>query len=258
MIYFCKYRLFIVMVSIMTFSVVQAAVPWDVSHVSFRDLKHVIAVNSTSSAVQSFAFPNQLQPLSEHVDGQGRAHVRLQQYYAGFPVWGGYVVLHPPAGKIKAMRMPVLMNGLIYRGIDQELGDPPPDFVSRGQIALNRLKARYAKAIVSEGKVRALVYVDTQQQSHWVYQVSILVQQANSIPQRPTRIIDAITFDPLLTWDDIKTLKNNVKGQGFGGNSHIGKAQYGQERPFLAVMRDPFMKLCTLENQHVSVWDMGS
>ena len=234
----------------------QAALPWSLAHVSLGELKQAIHLNDAQSAVLSTSSRNSLQWVSQHTDEQGRKHVRLQQYYAGFPVWGGYAIIHsPPDGLGASLQR---LNGLIYRAIDQELGEAPLHFVKGGKAALDHVKAGYSTGTLSEETVTPLVYLDEQHKPHWAYRVSVLIEHTNGMPKRPTAIVDAYTFAPFMAWDDIKTIKKEVQGQGFGGNTHTEQVHYGKGTPFLRMMRDAFMGLCTLENQHVSVWNMES
>ena len=239
----------------------QAADPWSLSHVTLNELKQTIHVDA-SPTVRHIRPSTQsaLSWLAQHTDERGVEHVRLQQYYLGFPVWGGYAILHRQSEiqTINSETFRTRLNGVIFRDLDADLGQPPHDFTFRGNMALEHMKARYATKTVHEAEIKPLIYVDEQQKPHWAYQVSFFIHRSDHIPMRPTAIVDAVTFEPFIEWNEVKTLKTPVKGLGFGGNAGGKQVQYGQDKPFLLLTRDSVKQLCSLENQHVSVRDMAS
>lgn len=228
----------------------------------FDQLKKVFYLSLPGTAhVLSSAEPERvdsLQFVQQHTDEKNITHVRMQQEYAGFPVFGGYTVIHSPnpaktllnsAGKIR-------MNGMVYRGLDAELGKPMPLFVEGANRALAQFKAKYTADKILEEQVTPMVYINAQHKAFWAYKVSVLVQPNDSIPERPTAIIDAQTLQPLEQWNDIKTNRVLVKGQGYGGNKRMGNWQYGVDLPFLDVTRDSMTNTCYMKNKDVTVVDM--
>src|SRR3990167_7446244 len=97
------------------------------------------------SALQSIKAMNGLsgyKELSRHLDFNGIAHVRFQQTYAGLPVFGADAVAHSPEGNktiLSALSQRTTMNGIVYQGLEQDLGRMP---------AYLTLKAQSKKALL--------------------------------------------------------------------------------------------------------------
>lgn len=233
-----------------------AAKPWSITRVPIGEVERYIPRHQTSLVHQNSTTLDELYQVEEHMDAEGVKHARLQQYYAGVPVWGAYVVLRHTHKK-NQLAGDAYLHGLLYRDIKSDLADKSSDVVSRGTLALASLKARYKNKTVSEETVVPMIYIDDHHRAHWAYQVSFLVEENNHHPARPTAIMDSVTLESYLSWNDIKTLMK-AKGQGYGGNLRTNKIQYGQgDKPLLDIMRDPFSGVCTMQNQYVSIFDMG-
>lgn len=203
---------------------------------------------------------NSLQFLQQETDKNDIKHIRMQQQYAGFEVRGGYVILHTKEN-VKHLfvgaQNSVQINGLVYRGLEKELGMPAKDFVKNADGALERFKAQFQGKELSEGRVQPIVYIDDHQQAHWAYRVSVLIQHYDQIPERPTAIIDAKTYQPFLKWNDIKTASLAVKGMGYGGNTKVGQYIFdGTTFPLLDITRSILFNSCYMENSAVKVVDM--
>ena len=203
-----------------------------------------------------------LQFVTQHTDTKNITHVRMQQYYAGFPVFGGYAIMHSNKSVERLLAVKhaatndVKMNGMIYRGLKTELGQPSPAFIVHAKVALQQFKNRYLTDAVSEEQVTPMIYIDDQHQAFWAYKVSILVSHTDNMPERPTAIIDAQTLKPFLQWNDLKTVHSAVNGIGFGGNHRIGQYQFGSDLPLLSISRDNQSAICYMENKDVKVVDM--
>ncbi|MDP3706069.1 MAG: M4 family metallopeptidase [Legionellaceae bacterium] len=221
-------------------------------HISFHELQQITHVLLSDKPQSLTALTvNSLRFLSQHTDQQRITHTRMQQLYAGVPVFGGYAILHRQARAVRSM------NGAVYRGLQHELGQPDPSFLKRSQSVLEQFIAQYPTQEIREKQVTPMVYIDDQQQAHWAYKVSVLLEPMAAMPKRPTAILDANTGISLEAWDDVKTLRTLVKGTGFGGNQRIGKYQFGQGLPLLDLSRDDFSGLCYMENKQVKVVDMA-
>lgn len=221
-------------------------------HLSFHELQQMTQVllpdkpqPTTLLAINSLRF------LSQHTDIKHVTHTRMQQTYAGFPVFGGYAILHRQAQAVMSM------NGAVYRGLQQELGQPDPSFLKRSQSVLEQFIAQYPDHDIREKQITPIVYIDDQQHAIWAYKVSVLIEPSDAMPRRPSAILDANTGVSLEVWDDVKTLRTLVKGTGFGGNQRVGKYQFGQGLPLLDISRDDFSGLCYMENKQVKVVDMA-
>lgn len=196
--------------------------------------------------------------VKQHTDKKGIKHVRMQQTYAGFPVFGGYTIMHSlnAVKNLVGTSSDVRMNGIVYKGLQAELGTPSASFLNGKQKALAHFKAQFADQNLTEEQVTPMIYVDGQHHAHWAYKVTLLVTPTDTIPKRPTAIIDAKTFEPFVQWDEVKTLNKPVQGMGYGGNHKIGYFKYGLDLPMLQLTRDADLKLCYMETDLVKVIDM--
>jgi len=238
-------------------SPVKAAEPMPLQKTSFNELKQKfqLALPGLKSAVIA---NDSLQFVRQHTDSNKVTHVRMQQQYAGFPVFGGYAIMHTQstAHSLIGAKANAKMNGTVYKGLVSELGLPKAAFVKNGSQALEQFKAKYANQAVGEEQVTPMVYIDDKHQAHWAYKVSIFIRHDDKIPERPTAIIDAETNKPFVQWNDVKTALKPVKGSGFGGNTKIGEYQFGKDFPLLDMSRDESIETCYMENTDVKVVDM--
>jgi pseudolysin len=237
-------------------SPVRAAEPLSLQNASFAQLKQNFALATQGIS----AAPNSLNFVKEHTDSNKITHIRMQQYYAGFPVFGGYAIIHSgiTAKTLATVKANVAMNGVVYQGLQAELGKPGVTFVSNAPVALAQFKAQYAGNELSEAEVVPMVYIDDQHQAHWAYKVSVFVTYKDKIPARPTAIIDIKTYKPFVQWNNVKTHKVAAKGVGYGGNHRMGVYQFdGQGLPYLELTRDETSSECFMENTDVKVIDMG-
>jgi pseudolysin len=246
--------------AILLSSPVKAAEAVFLQQASFSKIKNTYQLLLPGKATQVAAnhAPDSLNFISQHTDKKQITHIRMQQYYAGFPVFGGYAIMHS-ANKAEGLGIAhsgVQMNGTLYEGLSAELGKAPPTFMKRATDALNQLKSQYVQYQISEEQVKPIVYIDEQHHAHWAYKVSVFVNYPNSIPKRPTAILDADTLKPFHTWNDVKTVKSPAFGRGSGGNEKVGEYQFGKDFRLLDITRDASLSLCFMENTEVKVVDM--
>lgn len=220
--------------------------------------KFQLVLPGTNQASLQASNANTLKFVKQHKDNQQISHVRMQQHYAGFPVYGGDIVIHSAATAkgLLAVQSQVQMNGKVFEGLQADLGQAAPDFVKNGQTVLEKFKSNYAHQAISEENVTPLVYMDDNHKAHWAYKVSILLTSLDKIPERPTAIIDARTQKTFVIWNDIKTKRVPVEGMGFGGNQKAGEFQYGVSLPMLQMTRDAKVQKCYMETDDVKVVDM--
>ncbi|CAM2895469.1 zinc metalloprotease ProA [Legionella worsleiensis] len=240
-------------------SPVKAAEPVPLQKSSIVELKQKFKL-STPGAVKGIAVSNDtLEFVKQHTDKNKVTHVRMQQHYAGFPVFGGYAIMHSTykAGMLARAQANVQMNGQVYQGLQAELGQPEASFVKNADAALQQFKNKYANQHVSEEHVTPMIYVDEKNKAHWAYKVSVFLRHDDNIPERPTAIIDAQTHKPYVEWNDVKTRLSPVHGIGFGGNRKVGEYQFGKDLPLLELSRDNLVEQCYMENSYVKVVDMG-
>jgi pseudolysin len=213
----------------------------------------------------------QLHETKRSVDFKQTAHVRIQQTYAGYPVMGADAVVHIPHGT----RMSALaasnntMNGTLYNNLDRDLVNAPAYIFTdaQAQKALQAAIDLYDKktgvnSVVSASKTEMLVFIDkATQKAHYAYRVSFYVPptEAGTIPAKPVYIIDAITLQAYVNWNDIKTLApklQDVKGGGFGGNEKMGQLVYDGQAGDLgtfAIKRDAATIMCYMQNDNIIV-----
>lgn len=231
-----------------------AAKPLLLQKASFEQIrqKFLLAKHAVSATKDTLGL------VSEHTDPNKVTHVRLQQYHLGVPVHGGYAIMHSSyhAKSLAAAQSRVSMNGIIYEGLYSELGQPNDSFIRNAALALEQFKARYAHKKISEEKITPMVYLDEQHKAHWAYKVSLFIPHQKGIPEQPTAIIDATTYQPFVQWNDIKTQKEEVNGIGFGGNHKMGIYRFGTDLPYLNITRDVSAQTCFMENSAVKVLHM--
>ncbi|STX28021.1 zinc metalloprotease [Legionella beliardensis] len=241
-------------------SPVQAAEPIPLNKSSLPALQQQFHLNMPGVKQAKGSVTDSLQFIKQHTDKNNISHIRMQQQYAGFPVVGGYAILHSPqaAQTFLAARnqADIKMNGVVYHGLQKELGQPSADFIKNGSLALQQFKSQFANHSVSEETVTPLVYIDENHNAHWAYKVSVFVTYQDKIPERPTAIVDAVTYKPFVQWNNVKTQVSPAKGQGYGGNSKVGKFTYGTGLPLLELTRDDAASKCFMENTGVRVVDM--
>jgi len=235
-----------------------AAQPIVLQKTSLQTLKQQFQLVVPGLQQSSVVSGNSLKYLQQHTDKNHISHVRMQQQYAGFDVFGGYAIMHSakPAASLLSVGNTTTMNGVVYEGLQSELGQPSSDLVKNATLALEKFKGQYQGKEVSEEQVTPIIYMDAKHNAHWAYKVSVLVKHTDKIPERPTAILDAKTYKPMIQWNDIKTIGKQVKALGYGGNQKVGKVTYGKELPLLDVTRNKILKRCTLENKEVKVVDM--
>lgn len=235
-----------------------AADPVPLQKASFNALQQQFKLTLPGAKLPATVI-NTLNYLQEHTDKNHIAHIRMQQQYHGFTVHGGYAIMHSKSGMkgLVAGSADVSMTGLVYAGLQTELGQPAADFVKKSADALEQFKAQFKGKDLSEEAVNPIVYIDSNNKAHWAYRVTVLVSHDDKIPERATAIVDAKTFKPFMQWNDIKTIhKTNVKGRGFGGNSKSGQVAYGKDLPLLDMTRNNRLALCYMETKDVKIVDM--
>lgn len=239
-------------------SPVKAAEPLLLQKSTLPELKQQFQLTLPGVMQAAVTSTDSLQFIKKHSDRNKVTHVRLQQFYLGFPVFGGYAITHSK-NTVKSLmnaNADVTMTGVVYQGLQKELGQPDVNFVKKSAAVLQQFKSKYAGKQVNEEQVTPMVFIDEKHQAHWAYKVSVFVNHNDRIPERPTAIIDAQTQKSFIHWDDIKTGVVAAQGTGFGGNQKMGEYQYGKELPLLEISRDNDAQMCFMENKEVKVVDM--
>lgn len=217
---------------------------------------------------------------SRNVDFRKTLHVRVQQTYQGFDVWGADAVVHIPNGAKTARGFASVttaananngsMNGIVFENLNTDLQNTSPALFTKDQArrAIQTSIVNYqakagAKTAVSEEQSKVIVFVDKDNKAHWAFKISFLAAPAkiNDRIAKPTFIVDATTFQVYAQWDDIQNLTVAADGGGFGGNVKMGKMAYDGLRMHygkLTLTREDKTKICSLMNDDVTVKDYNT
>jgi pseudolysin len=247
-----------------------AATAVDLSHQPVSALK-AFAPSGFAAATQSAS----MQEINRNVDFKKTMHVRLQQTYMGYPVWGGEAIMHIPAGTNTPRGVNAVMNaglaknntsmtGTFFQGLNTDLASAPANLLSKDATskALLSVKKSYEstrgeKVVITQDSATPLVYMTDAGKAVWAYKISFYVAPTPKAvePAKPVYIVDAITGQVYQQWNDVKTL-DNVDGGGFGGNTKMGELDYDglpANLAKLSVERDSATNKCYLENTDVVV-----
>lgn len=245
-----------------------AATPVELDHQGIQFLTTLSSPSAKAPANQSAA----IKEVSRSTDFNHTMHVRIKQTYQDYPVWGGDGVVHIPEAKQRAklalsaaVTPASTMNGVVYQNLANDLSNTPAYVFnqSQAQKAVQQAISAYqqktgSKSPVSREKSDLMVFVDKNNKAHWVFHVSFDVpaKESSMLPERPTYLIDAVTFQVYEQWNDIKTI--DALAGGFGGNKKMGKLIYDGVMPHLStlnIQRDAASNTCYLRNADVTVED---
>ena len=246
-----------------------AAKPVDLGQQNIQFLRSLTASSSLAASVA----PG-LQETGRTVDANQTTHVRMQQTYAGYAVWGGEAAVHIPHAAKNARLSAAFtnpastMNGMVYQDLAKDLQTTPAYVFSPVQAdkamtqAIELYEKQSGRKIAAQHKKnRLVVFVDADNKAHWAFNLSFYVQANQGKPAIPTFLMDAANFSVYQQWDNVKTLEE-VKGGGFGGNEKTSSSKItydGTEGighlPALTMQRDAVNNLCFLQNQEVMVAD---
>jgi pseudolysin len=264
-----------------------AATPVDLSHQNASILQSFIA---SSSIVEK---GNDLQKLRQEMDSKQQLHVRMQQTYQGYPVWGADAILHIPGATDKQSSLADLvlsatrnqnssMNGTFYQKLNVDLANAPEGIFSKAKAekVLQEAIQNYSHTVGTNGleikneNSALVVYVDIDNKAHWAYKVSFDVapNKTTGMPAKPVYIMDALSSKIYRQWDNIQTdfaLSDKqcgeqlaeLHGGGFGGNKKSGEYVYdglpGNRSTFL-VQRDCKSKTCFWQNATTSEFNANN
>lgn len=235
-----------------------AAEPLSLQEVSFHDAQQFFQLILPDHRLSRAPSADALQFVKQHTDTHRITHLRMQQKYVGFSVFGGYAIMHSeqPAKALFSMNNKVNMSGRVYRGLKADLGQPAAIFIDNASIALQKFKAQFQGVLMSEEQSVPMVYIDETHHAFWAYKVSVLLTYDDKIPERQNAIINAQSFKPFVQWNSLKTIHSDIKGMGFGGNVQTKEYQFGKDFPWLNIRRDDVANICYMENKDVKVVDM--
>ncbi len=245
-------------------SVAHAAKPVDARH------NLSVLTSLTAPSVKSGISATE---ISRRVDFKKTLHVRIQETFSGYPIFGADAVVHIPNGantgkSLAEVNSAVVaskgfMNGTVFQGLNIDLAKTPANVFTQGQAqsAMQSAIASYQQKVGGKPEIKnqqsnLMVFIDKNNKAHWAYKVSFLSSplKANDRPSKPVFIVDAVSFNVFAQWDDIKTDKADVDGGGFGGNIKMGKLVHdglAGNVAKLGMQRDEATGTCYLQNADV-------
>ena len=239
--------------------------------------------NQNSAVLGSFVSPGtapadmRIVETRRSIGSDQTTHVRIQETYQGYQVWGADAVVHLPKGSDAKSLQDVMtatrkakdaMDGTLYSELQSDLAGAPAIVftAAQSQKAEQQAITTYQHKIgfntaVKDTSSQLIVFVDDANKAHWAYLVKFYAEpaQTNAVPAKPAYIMDATTLQVYQQWDEIKTAvmtKIDADGGGFGGNIKMGKLVYDSLEGDLAkltVRRDDMTKTCYLQNDDVTV-----
>jgi pseudolysin len=253
------YYLFVTFLGMVWVSAAMAATPIDLRH-------QPVAVLQTF-----FSGGMSIKEIKSDFDFNQTNHVRLQQIFSGYPVWGADAVIHIPRGEKMTWQQlffakdeSIKMNGVLYQNLTADLNNSPAYIFSKAQKekAIQTIIQLYLKKSgtvnpLTDVDAKLLIYIDSDYLAHWAFHIRFQDKSKTGLPALPNYIIDARTFINYETWDDIQTV-SDASGGGFGGNIKMGKFVYDallNDYPVLPIQRDDNNKICYLQNADVTVKD---
>lgn len=229
------------------------------------------------TTLQSF-MGTDMHETSRAVSRSGTTHIRIQQTYKGFKVWGADAVIHvPKSGKtLRGMNLQSVvgshqenasMNGTLYRDIDKDLAQTREAALNNVQSdkALSTAMSQYQQKVgetldVSAKQATRIVFIDSKNKAHWAYHVTfdVAAPKEGVLPAKPNFILDAETLEVYHQWNNLQTASATVDGGGNGGNKKMGKLSYDGltgdlHYAKLLISRDG--KTCSMNNNDVAVYN---
>lgn len=243
----------------------------DVNNKNMLSLQNYLGLEKTYLACQRYGGDHchSLQINKKSKDFNGTSHIRARQMFAGYPVWGGDIILHL-AGEDRNSNS-ANMNGFLYQNIEKDLSIAQAYLFTkeRRELALQKALETYehkngAPQNVHKEKSELIVYIDEQQKAHWAFHVNFYVFSNSGMPALPNYILDASSFTTYRSWDEVKMFSSlgesheTVKGGGYGGNLRSGKVSYDDLKgyghfPALNIERDDHTKICYLATDNFVV-----
>lgn len=237
------------------------------------DLRHQPMTMSLSSFA---AGPVAIKEISRRTDKQHNVHIRVQEIYAGYRVWGGDAIVHQyhsSGQRFRAMKQ--RMNGFFYQDLAMDLQNTPA-FVFNAAQANKAAQAALAlfqqqsgrKVNANPSRKEIIVYIDKQSKAHYAYIIGFDLPPAKptALPQKPVFIIDAVNLTRYEQWDDIQTATECpasetsclVDGGGLGANRTVGRVYYdgltkSSHYSKLTVTRKQYELRCFMKNNKVTV-----
>ncbi len=254
-----------------------AAQAIDLNHQSVSVLQ-TFMTGKPRLAATAHANQSSLKELTSSADFNQTTHVRVQETYAGYPVWGSDAVVHIPQGHSKSLAAlaarkepsDVTMSGTVFQGLSEDLTHAPAYLFQPAQADKALQQATYLfqskkamKYQISQSQSSMMIYVDKNNKAHWAYLISFFADPQKGMPAIPTFIMDAASLDVYERWNNLKTLDlDTVPGGGIGGNEgKVDKLYYDgaplpHHLPKLEFQRNNKTKTCYLQNELTIIKDV--
>ena len=144
-----------------------------------------------------------IKEISRFSDPINTLHVRVQQYYQGYPIWNAHAVLHVLNTSKKRSLTTLLthysdinsVNGMLYQDLENDLHQSSNTIFTKAQAdrAIQAAIDQYKKATpnrtditANNVKTVALVFIDDHTVAHWGYKITFDVP-ANTESQLPAK-----------------------------------------------------------------------
>lgn len=194
-----------------------AAKPINLAHQKLTTLQSFISAPAAGTEIRE---------ISRSVSKSNTLHIRVQQMYSGYKVWGADAVIHVPnsgkahrtgnlKGVVASANNQTTMNGTLYQSLQQDLAKTRQFILDNHQAdkAMSHAVATYTSKMgvqpqISDKKITRVVFVDKSQKAHWSYLVSFHADaiKTGALPAKPNYIMDAQTFQVYAEWNNIKTI----------------------------------------------------
>jgi pseudolysin len=206
-----------------------AATAIDLRHQSYSNLQTYFSSNLKTTTPRLM----QLKQIRSDVDQNQTTHKRIQQTYAGFPVWHATAIIHTVKSGKKTATNATTMNGIIYEGLEKDLASTASFALdnTQKQKALAAAKLTYEQKTGRRGvryqdeETKTIIFVDKDKQAHYAYLVSFYDDDHLTGAHRPTYIMNAETLRIYKKWDQVFTFDTQPVG-GIGGNAKTGELVY--------------------------------
>ena len=227
------------------------------------DLRYEIS----SQILQQFLTPNKMLTshnntfvvINEYSDNTNVQHTRINQTYAGIPVWGADAIIHTPNASHKNLASQIQdkqtsMNGTIYLGLENDLTNNLMLNETQKKNALERAKQKYRENTNQfyNESITPYIFVSLDDKAHYIYKISFYYfDKKTNAPHHPITLIDAENLKTYESWDNIQTLQTN-KVESIGGNPVMNKLYYDDKPshlPKLNMVVDADQ--CHFENDHL-------
>lgn len=260
-----KFKFTTFWISLMLTQAASAATPINLHYQSPTYLQHLFPMQGIAGGQAQF------KKIKTTVDFNQTTHTRIQQMYAGVPVWQASGVIHTPRAVSQSHLMGATtpqasMNGMIYEGLEKDLANTPSDAFTEQQkaAALRIAKQAYQKQTkqtqlsAKEESVKSIIFVDDDQRAHYAYLTQFYLDDGQTGVHRPTYIIDAVNLHVYRNWDQVMTLLDDFSGGGIGGNEKTGEKIYDGDAnhlPALAIRYDAENSYCEFFTPKIIVED---